>query len=108
MGARLLGTLDFTFEARGRIAEHREAGLALLPGVAFKVIGLAALWPSGENLGNLLIAGTKQVQGGSAETEEIALTVRPKRPARPLVVMTETPVAAAPFAKMKSAVVSAR
>jgi hypothetical protein len=38
----------------------------------------------------------------------MALTVNPKRPASPSVVTIETPVAAAPIAAMKLAVVSAR
>ena len=46
--------------------------------------------------------------GGSAETDEIALTVRPKRPPVPSVVTIDTPVAAAPIAEMKFAVVSVR
>src|SRR5438067_2697431 len=41
-----------------------------------------------------------RTNGGSAETEEIALTVMPQRPSGPSVVTTETAVAAPPMAAL--------
>src|SRR5437660_9007857 len=41
-----------------------------------------------------------RIKGGSAETEEIALTVMPLRPSGPSVVTTETAVAAPPMAAL--------
>ena len=66
MGARILGTLDFTFEACRCIAENRLAGFALLPGMAFEVIGLAARWPSGENFGHFPVVEAQNIYGKPA------------------------------------------